>query len=160
MSALANTNKPIIFHFGFSFGDDDDDENSRTELYGFVIESPLPLYSSLGVDDFEVVKGVLDEECEEGDFEEKYGSHHIYGAGACVEVYSMGYSSYEIDESKVNELMAAWRSKFLERGCVCSEIVQIYSCKDMAKIMELSEMRDIDIYNSVIEKTRPKAFKL
>ncbi len=77
--------------------------------------------------DDKILSNIWGEEDEEYDDHfwkmEEYGVHDFGGAGGITDpVYTMGYSSYEVEPVNMDDVINGWRNHFASRGFNCSHI--------------------------------------
>ena len=75
------------------------------------------------------------------EFESRYGVHD-WSTSPDDRVHAIGFSSYEVEQDKVDELMEGWRQHFITKGLEVTEVVQYISDDDYDS--------DFDVYQKLL----------
>ncbi len=126
--------KPLVFYFNFSI-----EETETEKTLGFIVENPKLFYISLGYSNYKQTMGCFYEDVAE-ELESEYGVHD-WSSAPSKEVDAIGYTTYEVLEEYIPDLMSAWRQKFLDAGCNVTEIINIP--------LSISVKQDKDIYDYI-----------
>jgi len=123
--------KDTVFYFEFCLWDDPNNEKQFNK--GFIIKD----YEYLTDDEdkaYASVKICEDIECE-------YGKHDWCNSPD-DRVDGIGYSSSEVEENRIDELMEVWRQVFIKEGADVTDVVQF-------ELLEEDRENDYDIYLKV-----------
>jgi len=88
-----------VFYFSFY----DSDTGETLSLYGFNMAVPRDLLAAIDVDALEEITEELESE---------YGVHD-WSSRPTDQVFGIGYTTYEVPELKIPELMTKWREHFI-----------------------------------------------
>lgn len=129
--------KPLVFYFTF-FNEDTEVEKT----FAFVTENPKLFYSSLKISNFD--------DLSESDvfsnlfntMENRYGVHD-WSSSPRPEVDAIAYSTYEVDDNEISNVMNDWLNAFTKSGCICTPIVEITTLNT----------NDYQIYQECISKS-------
>lgn len=144
-----------MFRFTFSISGDEDDEVD--EAKGFSLIPP----DNISVSEFwhnktEETDEIYDEIQDEIDslrLEEKYGVHDIDGSfDNKTNEYFFGYCTYEVEKSKINELMIIWKNIFEKLNFIVGDIIDLelesFDIKEYEKPEKPEGMSDDNPYRN------------
>ena len=121
-----------VFYFDFSFDDVDDNDEYLYVVYGFTFSG-----KEISIEDeFESDSWIDIVE----KLESEYGIHD-WSSKPNDNVYAIGYTTYEVEEDKVLELMNKWRERLVS-------VVGESGVGKITKIVDYDTIGDdFDIYN-------------
>ena len=97
----------LYFLFSFSCDIEDDEEKTKEIDCKF----PTTFKKDEGQAFAAFLGDLYDDFIEKHNLEHKYGIHDFSG-----DSFSVGYTTYEVAEDKIDELMKIWKDKFIHEG--------------------------------------------
>lgn len=105
-------NDKLIFEFSFYNEMELEDDNEDCK----VIFKRIPLKESCTEDDLNDVMQ------DYSDIEEKYGVHDISGGGDADGRLTLGFTTYEVEKDKIDELMSIWYDRLNKAGLAAGPV--------------------------------------
>ena len=128
---LFDKTEKLMFRFSFSLQiDDDDDDNAKEIVKGFSLIPP----DNVSISDFwhnetdetDKIYDEIQNEIDSLDLESVYGVHDLDGSfDNKTNEYFFGYCTYEVEESKIDELMEIWKNIFKKLNFQVGEIIDL-----------------------------------
>lgn len=119
-------------HFRFDFcldNEDDTEEESRNKSYRFELSLPNNITPDefFGEETDEAIELTenIQNELNERDLERVFGIHDVNGSNDLNGNIEWGYCTYEVEESKIPELLNVWKEIWNKFDVVTGEIEEI-----------------------------------